>query len=104
LCVGSGVSEAVRVAACSVFDEDFVVAFSIGGVEPSHGLSEVFVTQHFEGVVTRWGVTRLPRKTHRGLRKVACIGAWHPARVSFTVARELCAMIMRRGATREYSS
>lgn len=23
-----------------------------------------------EGVVTRWGVTRLPRKTHRGLRKV----------------------------------
>ena len=27
-----------------------------------------------EGVVTRWGVTRLPRKTHRGLRKV-CV--WH---------------------------
>ena len=23
-----------------------------------------------EGVVARWGVTRLPRKTHRGLRKV----------------------------------
>eukprot|EP01006_Ploeotia_vitrea_P047836 TRINITY_DN67170_c0_g1_i1.p1 TRINITY_DN67170_c0_g1~~TRINITY_DN67170_c0_g1_i1.p1 ORF type:complete len:392 (-),score=226.94 TRINITY_DN67170_c0_g1_i1:173-1348(-) len=41
----------------------------------------------FEGVVTRWGVTRLPRKTHRGLRKVACIGAWHPARVQFSVAR-----------------
>jgi large subunit ribosomal protein L3e len=40
-----------------------------------------------EGVVTRWGVTRLPRKTHRGLRKVACIGAWHPSRVSWTVAR-----------------
>ena len=28
-----------------------------------------------EGVVTRWGVTRLPRKTHRGLRKVAAPGA-----------------------------
>jgi len=41
----------------------------------------------FKGVVSRWGVTRLPRKTHKGLRKVACIGAWHPARVSFTVAR-----------------
>ena len=41
----------------------------------------------FEGVITRWGVTRLPRKTHRGLRKVGCIGAWHPARVAFTVAR-----------------
>jgi len=41
----------------------------------------------YAGVVARWGVTRLPRKTHRGLRKVACIGAWHPARVAFTVAR-----------------
>eukprot|EP00008_Paramoeba_atlantica_P013099 CAMPEP_0201475728 /NCGR_PEP_ID=MMETSP0151_2-20130828/1092_1 /ASSEMBLY_ACC=CAM_ASM_000257 /TAXON_ID=200890 /ORGANISM="Paramoeba atlantica, Strain 621/1 / CCAP 1560/9" /LENGTH=398 /DNA_ID=CAMNT_0047855893 /DNA_START=63 /DNA_END=1259 /DNA_ORIENTATION=- len=41
----------------------------------------------FEGVIQRWGVTRLPRKTHRGLRKVACIGSWHPERVSFTVAR-----------------
>jgi ribosomal protein L3 len=40
-----------------------------------------------EGVITRWGVSRLPRKTHRGLRKVACIGAWHPARVGWTVAR-----------------
>ena len=39
----------------------------------------------FNGVVTRWGVTRLARKTHRGLRKVACIGSWHPARVSFHV-------------------
>lgn len=41
----------------------------------------------FEGVTHRWGVTRLPRKTHRGLRKVACIGAWHPSRVSYTVPR-----------------
>jgi large subunit ribosomal protein L3e len=40
-----------------------------------------------EGVVKRWGVTRLPRKTHRGLRKVACIGAWHPSSVRWTVAR-----------------
>jgi len=48
------------------------------GVTKGHG---------FEGVVTRWGVTRLPRKTHRGLRKVACIGAWHPARVNFAVPR-----------------
>ena len=41
----------------------------------------------FEGVIARWGISRLPRKTHRGLRKVACIGSWHPARVSTTVAR-----------------
>lgn len=41
----------------------------------------------FEGVTTRWGVRALPRKTRKGLRKVGCIGAWHPARVMFTVAR-----------------
>jgi len=41
----------------------------------------------FEGVTTRWGVTRLPRKTHKGLRKVACIGAWHPSRVAYSVPR-----------------
>jgi hypothetical protein len=46
-CVGNGVSEAVRVAASSVFDEDFVVVgtFSVGGVEPGHGRSEAFVAQ-----------------------------------------------------------
>lgn len=48
------------------------------GVTKGHGV---------QGVVSRWGVTRLPRKTHRGLRKVACIGAWHPARVQFQVPR-----------------
>jgi len=41
----------------------------------------------FEGVTSRWGTTRLPRKTHKGLRKVACIGAWHPSSVRFSVAR-----------------
>lgn len=39
------------------------------------------------GVISRFGVTRLPRKTHRGLRKVACVGAWHPSAVKWTVAR-----------------
>jgi len=41
----------------------------------------------YNGVITRWGCTRLPRKTHRGLRKVACIGTWHPARMQFQVPR-----------------
>lgn len=41
----------------------------------------------FDGVITRWGVTRLVRKSHRGLRKVACIGTWHPTRVQFQVPR-----------------
>merc|ERR1712061_656303 len=40
-----------------------------------------------QGVISRFGVTRLPRKTHRGLRKVACIGSWHPSAVKWTVAR-----------------
>jgi len=48
------------------------------GVTKGHG---------FTGVTKRWGVALLPRKTHRGLRKVACIGAWHPARVAWSVAR-----------------
>lgn len=56
---------------------------------PSEMVDTIAVTKGHgvEGVVTRWGVTRLPRKTHRGLRKVACIGSWHPARVQFGVAR-----------------
>lgn len=41
----------------------------------------------YKGVTSRWHTTKLPRKTHKGLRKVACIGAWHPSRVSYTVAR-----------------
>merc|ERR1712224_595347 len=41
----------------------------------------------FKGVTSRWHTKKLPRKTHKGLRKVACIGAWHPSRLSFTVAR-----------------
>uniref|UniRef100_A0A0D9SE18 Large ribosomal subunit protein uL3 n=1 Tax=Chlorocebus sabaeus TaxID=60711 RepID=A0A0D9SE18_CHLSB len=41
----------------------------------------------YKGVTSRWHTKKLPRKTHRGLHKVACIGAWHPARVAFSVAR-----------------
>jgi len=60
----------------AIFSQDEMI--DTLGVTKGHG---------FEGVTTRWGTRRLPRKTHKGLRKVACIGAWHPARVSFTVAR-----------------
>jgi len=65
-----------EVSVDSVFAQDEVI--DTIGASKGHGT---------EGVVTRWGVTRLPRKTHRGLRKVACIGPWHPARVPYTVAR-----------------
>ncbi|KAI5945622.1 60S ribosomal protein L3 [Manis javanica] len=30
---------------------------------------------------------KLPSKTHRGFHEVACIGAWHPAQVAFSVTR-----------------
>lgn len=38
-------------------------------------------------MTSRWHTKKLPRKTHKGLRKVACIGAWHPARVGCSIAR-----------------
>jgi len=60
----------------AVFQESEMI--DVIGVTKGHG---------FEGVTTRWGTKRLPRKTHKGLRKVACIGAWHPARVSYSVPR-----------------
>jgi len=59
-----------------VFAQDEIV--DTIGVNKGHG---------FKGVVSRYGVKKLPRKTHKGLRKVACIGAWHPARVSWAVPR-----------------
>jgi len=60
----------------SVFSQNEMI--DVLGVTKGHG---------YTGVIKRWGVSRLPRKTHRGLRKVACVGAWHPARIRFTVAR-----------------
>ncbi|EAN33796.1 60S ribosomal protein L3 [Theileria parva strain Muguga] len=60
----------------TVFGENEML--DVLGVTKGHGV---------KGVVSRYGVTRLPRKTHRGLRKVACIGSWHPARVQFQVPR-----------------
>jgi len=60
----------------SIFSTDDNV--DVIGLTRGHGV---------QGVVSRFGVTKLPRKTNKGVRKVACIGAWHPARVSRTVAR-----------------
>jgi large subunit ribosomal protein L3e len=41
----------------------------------------------FAGTIKRFGVRHLQKKTHRGYRKVGCIGAWHPARVAWSVPR-----------------
>ena len=58
--------------------------FEIGEVVDATGTSTGKGTA---GVIKRFGVTKLPRKTRRGNRKVACIGAWHPSAVKWTVAR-----------------
>jgi len=60
----------------SVFEQDEMI--DVIGVTKGKG---------FEGVTARWGTRKLPRKTHKGLRKVACIGAWHPSRVMYSVPR-----------------
>jgi len=65
-----------KVPVNTVFNPNEMV--DVIGVNKGHG---------YTGVVKRWGVARLPRKTHRGLRKVACVGAWHPARIRYSVAR-----------------
>jgi len=60
----------------TVFDQDELI--DIIGVTKGRGV---------KGVTSRWHTKKLPRKTHKGLRKVACIGAWHPSRVQYSVAR-----------------
>jgi large subunit ribosomal protein L3e len=59
-----------------LFSQDEMI--DVIGVTRGHG---------YNGVTYRWGTKKLPRKTHKGLRKVACIGAWHPSRVCFSVPR-----------------
>ncbi|KAJ8345038.1 hypothetical protein SKAU_G00292310 [Synaphobranchus kaupii] len=82
---GGGVAEKVDwvrerleqpVPVSSVFSQDEVI--DVIGVTKGRGM---------KGVTSRWHTKKLPRKTHKGLRKVACIGAWHPARVGYTIAR-----------------
>jgi len=75
------------------------VAWAKGKFEQEVAVGEVFSNDEMvdtisitrgkgtQGVIKRFGVARLPRKTRRGLRKVACIGAWHPSAVKWTVAR-----------------
>lgn len=75
------------------------VDFGVGFFEKEITVNDVFQTgglvdvigvtkgHGFEGVVKRWGPKLLPKKTHRGYRKVGCIGAWHPSRVAWTIAR-----------------
>uniref|UniRef100_A0A7S2SHR2 60S ribosomal protein L3 n=1 Tax=Eucampia antarctica TaxID=49252 RepID=A0A7S2SHR2_9STRA len=82
---GGDVSAKVNFAK-SLFEKEVTVD-SVFAKDENIDVLGVTKGKGYEGVTARWGVTRLPRKTHRGLRKVACIGSWHPARVSTTVPR-----------------
>jgi len=75
------------------------VDFAAGLLEKNVPVDSVFEAQElvdtigvttgkgFKGVISRWHTKKLPRKTHKGLRKVGCIGAWHPSRILWTIAR-----------------
>jgi len=85
--VNGGADTAAKVDfAKSLFEKELTID-SVFSKEDLVDVIGVTKGKGYEGVVARWGVTRLPRKTHRGLRKVGCIGSWHPARVSSTVPR-----------------
>lgn len=58
-------------------------------IEEGEMLDVIGITKGYgtSGVRKRFGTKLLPRKTHRGYRRVGCIGAWHPARVQWTVPR-----------------
>lgn len=69
---------------------NFEKEIRVGDVfQPNENIDVIGVTKGkgYTGVIKRFGCPRLPRKSHRGFRKVACIGAWHPSRVMHTVPR-----------------
>merc|ERR1712050_338590 len=82
---GGSVAEKVDFA-----HKSFEKCFPVDAVfQPNYLIDVISITKGkgTAGVIARFGVTRLPRKTHRGARKVACVGAWHPSAVKWTVAR-----------------
>jgi large subunit ribosomal protein L3e len=82
---GGSVADKVKYAT-----DNFEKEISVGQVfEEMEMIDTIAITKGHgtTGVIKRFGVNRLPRKTHRGLRKVACIGAWHPSAVKWTTGR-----------------
>ena len=58
--------------------DHFEKEIHIGAVFAQDEMIDIIcLTSHgFKGVTSRWHIKKLPLKTHKGLRKVACIGAW----------------------------
>ena len=72
--------------AVSLFEKEIPVDTVFAEGEQIDAIS-VTKGKGFENVIHRNGCKRLQKKTHRGRRKVACIGPWNPKRVSWAVAR-----------------
>lgn len=80
-------------------DVNAKVDFAVSLLEKNVKVSDVFAEgeqidcisvgkgRGWEGVIHRYGAKRLQKKTHRGRRKVACIGPFIPRRILWTVAR-----------------
>ena len=86
---------------CSIFGgsikEQFDYAVPLLGQEirvrdifqPGQFLDVVAVTKGkgFQGVVKRFGVSKLPHKSRKRIRAVGTLGPWHPSRIMYTVPR-----------------
>ncbi len=86
---------------CGVFggsiDEQFEYAMGLIGQEirvrdifqPGQFIDVVAVTKGkgFQGVVKRFGVSKLPHKSRKRIRAVGTLGPWHPSRIMYTVPR-----------------
>lgn len=57
--------------------------------QPGQYLDTIAVTKGkgFQGVVKRFGVSKLPHKSRKRIRAVGTLGPWHPARIMYTVPR-----------------
>lgn len=57
--------------------------------QPGQFLDVVAVTKGkgFQGVIKRFGVSKLPHKSRKRVRAVGTLGPWHPNRIMYTVPR-----------------
>ena len=72
---------------CVIMEWWSILSYFYTGVHLCTLFHSFFHCTVYVGVTFRWRTKKLPRKTHKGLRKVACIGAWHPSRVQYSIPR-----------------
>eukprot|EP00917_Polyrhabdina_sp_WS-2016_P010372 GHVP01022900.1.p1 GENE.GHVP01022900.1~~GHVP01022900.1.p1 ORF type:complete len:392 (+),score=78.33 GHVP01022900.1:30-1205(+) len=72
--------------AFSMFEKEVTVS-DVFGMNERIDVCAITKGHGFESTTSRWGTKRLQKKSRKGIRKVGCIGAWHPANVRFSVPR-----------------